>query len=152
MAYNVNTDLLRGDQLFVYLKTGENTTSPIAYTTSTSLDFSLDTIDTANKMSGAWTSNLAGQASWTISTDALITKSNKTATSIDQIFDAMVKREAVKIVFGQVGATGDFAIGTAWYEGDAYITSCNVTADNGSVASMSITFTGSGELAKKVSA
>lgn len=145
MAYDVNKDLIRGDKLFIYL--GESTT-PIAYSTSCSLEMSFETIDTANKMSGNWTSSLLGQGSWSISTDALIAKAQ--TESIDSIFTKMTAREAVKVKFAEAGT--DYALGNSWFEGEAYITSCNINAGNGEVASMSITLTGSGELKKTVKA
>ena len=137
--YNGNTDLIRGDKLFIYIGTS---TKPIAYSTSCSLEMSFETIDTANKMSGNWVSSLLGQGSWSISTDALIAKTQD--QSIDAVFDAMVGREAIKITMAEAGA--DYVKGTSWFEGEGFISSCNVNANNGEVASMSITITGSGEL------
>ena len=92
-TYNPNTDLIRGDKLFIYIGTS---TKPIAYSTSCSLEMSFETIDTANKMSGNWVSSLLGQGSWSISTDALIAKSQD--QSIDAVFTAMTAREAIKVV------------------------------------------------------
>lgn len=136
------SDLIKGEKLFIYLDTQ---TKPIAFATSCSLEMSFETIDTSNKQSGNWVSNLLGKGSWTINSESLVTK--KTGEqSVDAVFTAMTAREAVKVTFAEAGAS--FAKGTVWYEGNAYITSCNITAENDGVVSMSITFTGCGELAK----
>ena len=151
--YNGNSDLIRGDKLFIYIGkttgTGESATTtyvPVAYSTTCSLEMSFETIDTANKMSGDWVSSLLGQGSWNISTDALITK--KQDGSISDIFDAMVARKAIKIKMAEMteptaNADPTYVAGTSWFEGEGYITSCNVNAGNGEVASMSISITGS---------
>ena len=164
--YNGNSDLIRGDKLFIYIPKetkdaqGVITTKyvPIAYSTSCSLEMSFETIDTANKMSGNWTSSLLGQGSWSISTDALIAKEKD--GSINDLFAAMTARKAIKIKMSEgneyKAATGDspaveaYSEGANWFEGEGYVTSLNVNAGNGEVASMSISITGSGELTKSL--
>lgn len=151
---NYNSDnILKGDELFVYVKTGTGNTetdyAPVAYSTSCSLNISSDSIDTSNKMSGVWASALAGKLSWTISTEALMSYDS---TGYGYFFDKLVARTPFLIKFGQIKdiSTSDFDmdIKKTYYTGQAYCNSCNLTADNGGVCTMSIEFTGDGALTK----
>lgn len=141
-------NLLLGDELFVYAKVGEEW-KPVAFSTSCSLSLSSDTIDTSNKMSGVWTSALPGKLSWTISTESLMSYD---ATGYSYFFEKMTTREAFTLRFGQASSVEDanyeLATTKTYYEGEAYCSSCNLTADNGGVCTMSIEFTGNGELKK----
>lgn len=66
-------NLILGDELFLYVKAGTGDTySPIAYSTSCSLNLSQDAIDTSNKMAGVWASALPGKLQWTVSTESLM--------------------------------------------------------------------------------
>ena len=142
-TYNPNTDLILADYLFIYVDD-----LPLAFATSANL--SADSIDTSNKMSPVWVSNLPGKLSYTVTSDALITK--KTGTlSFDTLLDKAVTRESVSFVFGKAKQDGTFELDEGWYQGDAIITSLEVNSENNAVASFSVTLTGSGEL-KKVTA
>lgn len=138
------SDLIKGEKLFIYIA---DQTKPIAFATSCSLEMSFETIDTSNKQSGDWVSNLLGKGSWTVNSESLVTKKSG-EQSIDAVFTAMIAREPIKVSFAEAGAS--FAKGTVWYEGSAYITSCNITAENDGVVSMSVSFTGCGAIAKGV--
>ena len=151
---NYNSDnLIKGDELFVYVKTGTGSTdtdyTPIAYSTSCSLNITADSIDTSNKMAGVWASALAGKLSWTISTEALMSYDS---TGYGYFFDKLAARTPFLIKFGQTTnlSEGDFTMNTGktYYTGQAYCTSCNLTADNGGVCTMSIEFQGDGALTK----
>lgn len=144
-TYNPNTDLILADYLFIYVDD-----LPLAFATSANFSFSADSIDTSNKMSPVWVSNLPGKLSYTVTSDALITK--KTGTlSFDTLLDKAVTRESVSFVFGKAKQDGTFELDEGWYQGDAIITSLEVNSENNAVASFSVTLTGSGEL-KKVTA
>ena len=154
-TYNISEQRILGDELFVYINTGTGTTetwTPLAYSTTCSLNLTSDTIDASNKMAGVWTAALPGKLSWTISTEALMSTSE---TGYEYFYDKLVKREAFKIRFGQVTdlSAQDFTQDETktYYEGEAYCSSCNLNADNGAVCTMSVEFTGNGEL-KKVKA
>lgn len=151
-TYNISEQRILGDELFVYINTATGTGetwTPLAYSTTCSLNLTSDTIDASNKMAGVWTAALPGKLSWTISTEALMSTSE---TGYEYFYDKLVKREAFKIRFGQVTdlSTQEFDIDTTktYYEGEAYCSSCNLTADNGAVCTMSVEFTGNGELTK----
>jgi hypothetical protein len=145
-------NLLLGDELFVYTQIGE-LWEPVAFSSSCSLSLSSDSIDTSNKMSGVWTSALPGKLSWTISTESLMSYNE---TGYGYFFEKLTSREAFKLRFGQATSVeeADFAMNETkvYYEGEAFCTSCNLTADNGGVCTMSIEFTGNGELKKVATA
>lgn len=134
-------NLILGEKLFVNIAG-----KPIAYSTTCSIEMSAETIDTSNKESGQWVSSLPGKCSWSISTDALITKAVG-KESLDAVFTAFTARQAVEITFVQKDTAE-----TTLYSGKAFITACNVNANNGEVASMSVTLTGTGELKKGAAA
>lgn len=142
ITYNVNTDLILADSLFIFVDN-----MPLAFAQSANLSFSADSIDTSNKMSPIWVSNLQGKLSYTITSDALITK-KEGALSFDTLLDKATKREPVNFVFGKASEDGTFSLSEGWYEGTAIITALDVNSENNAVASMSVTLTGSGELKK----
>lgn len=162
-TYNVNTDLVNGDKIFLYIFepstaitsassfTSANT-SVIAFATSCSLQVDGETIDTSNKMSCRWNSALAGKNSYTVSADALYSKKSG-HYSFDSLLADMMAGEAVgwamaQPVAGVDCATNPFYIDNtkviAWGEG--LIQSLSLQAGNNEVASSSITINGSGEL------
>lgn len=148
-AYDVNTQLLLGEEMYLYV-TSANT--PVAFATSCSVQIDGETIDTSNKMSGRWNSNLAGKNSYTISTDALYTQAEGLYS-----FDALMK----KMISGGSDAKLEWTIGKAkdyanndyeldttkpHYKGIGFITSLSLNAGNNEVCSCSITITGSGAI------
>ncbi len=145
-----------GNELFVYTSdSSAGTASPFAYSTECTLSISANQIDTSNKQSGAWASALPGQLSWSISTSALYTSAN----NYQSLFEKMAARTPVYVSFGEVTSLGDAqnAMNTAllksagYYTGTAYITSLELNAGNGEVASFSCEFTGEGQLLHKTS-
>ena len=151
MANTYTSDnLILGDELFLYVKSGSGDTySPIAYSTSCSLNLSQDAIDTSNKMAGVWASALPGKLQWTVSTESLMSYDE---TGYAFFVDMMTQRKPFLIKFGQTTdiSAGDFELDESktYYTGQAYCTSCNLSADNGSVCTMSIELTGDGALTK----
>lgn len=143
MAYDVNTDLILGDKLFIFIDN-----QPVAFSTSCSLEIQSNTVSTTNKMGGKWDSSLSGKLNYTVSTDALYTAASG-STSFDTLMTKMIS-----------GTTVDFVLGTAvdttyvkdkgMYQGKAFVTSLSLKADNGAVASCSISLTGTGPLTKAV--
>ncbi len=147
MAYNVNTDLILGDDLFLYLTSGN---SVVAFATSCSIQIDGETIDTSNKMSGRWNSNLAGKNGYTISADALYTQKDG-HFSFDKLMELMVaSNQAVAWTVGNAVDRDTFALDTTkpYYSGEAFVTSLSLSAGNNEVASCSITLTGSGAIEK----
>lgn len=164
-TYNVNTDLVKGNDLFLYVFeqstaitaassfTSANT-NVLAFATSCSLQVDGETLDTSNKMSCRWNSNLAGKNSYTVSADALYT-AKEGAYSFDSLLADMVQGDAIGWAIAQPASDGDtvcenntFAIDNtnvvAW--GYGLITSLSLEAGTDEAASCSITITGSGEI------
>lgn len=157
MGYNVNTDLVRADKVFLYLFdatavteasafTSANT-QVIAFATSCSLQIDGQTIDTSNKMSGRWNSNLAGKNGYSVSCDALYTTASG-ATSFDALLAKMVAGNAVGWAMAQANDDVNFYINKdeVVAYGAGLITSLSLNAENNNVASSSISITGSGDI------
>lgn len=151
--YDITKERILGDELLVYIDVSTGGTGAtweaLAYSTTCSLNLTSDTIDASNKMAGVWSAALPGKLSWSISTEALMSTSK---TGYEYFYDKLVARTPFKIRFGQVKdlSKGDFSSDETktYYEGEAYCSSCNLTADNGAVCTMSVEFTGNGELKK----
>lgn len=164
---NFNDKFILGDEFFVYVNTGTEESAvwtPIAYTTTCTLNISGDTIDCGNHFSGYWQQALAGKLSWNISSENLYSLNNGTdesATGFEYFFDAMSAHKEFKVRFGfSAGAENaemlddsdeSFALDTtkSYYEGKAFISSLSLNADTNTVASMTAEFTGNGKLTKK---
>ena len=149
MAYVESTDLVRGEDMMLYVMVGA-TATPIAYATSNSLSYSLDTIDTSSKMSGDWKSAMPGQIGWTVSTDALI--SNTAGhVSFAKLEELMTARRPTQVKFGTVtDASAEFVLNASKpvRTGYAIITSLEMTSEKGGICTSSITLQGNGELDK----
>lgn len=165
MAYDVNKDLVNGNDVFLYLFTPSTSitaassftsanTNVLAFATSCSLQIDGETIDTSNKMSCRWNSNLAGKNSYTVSADALYT-AKEGAYSFDKLLELQVAGNAIGWAMAQPASDGDtvcenntFSIDNtqviAW--GYGLFTSLSLEAGNDEVASCSTTITGSGEI------
>jgi predicted secreted protein len=131
----------------------------LAAATSCSLNISMDTKESSSKDSGGvWQTMEAGIISWDMSSENLfcIEGSGKT---YDDLFDLMVARQPVDIVFAiksgygsetfEVPEEGWVADTQTFYrKGKALITSLNASAPNGDNATYSISFQGTGPLSK----
>ena len=149
MAYVESTDLVRGEDMMLYVMVASVAT-PIAYATSNSLSYSLDTIDTSSKMSGDWKSAMPGQIGWTVSTDALISNTSG-HVSFAKLEELMTARIPIQVKFGTVtDASAEFALNAnkPVRTGYAIITSLEMTSEKGGICTSSITLQGNGELVK----
>lgn len=144
MAYNVNTDLILGDDLYLYVTTDNK---PLAFATSCSVQIDGETIDTSNKMSGRWNSNLSGKNGYTISSDALFTQTEG-HYSFDALMEKMVEGGKLEWTIGKCSDRETFALDTTkpYYSGEGFVTSLSLNAGNNEVANCSITITGSGAI------
>ena len=151
-TWDENTQLVRGNEFSLYLTQGKTV---IAYATSCSLQVDSETIDTSSKFSCKWASNLGGNASYTISADALYCQNIGSGVSFDTLLKYMVAGEQVSWYMGEEQAyTGSTCAdnphtldtGSTYYNGKAVITSVSLEAGNNEIASCSITLTGAGEI------
>lgn len=144
---------LMGEELQLWVS-GET----LGCATSCSVDISSDDIDVSCKDTGKWGATKRGKMSWTISSDCLFAVADYT-----KLVDAMIAGTYVNVEFGTVenysGATAPDAEGHVvpeggWtnkgdlYYGVATISSINLTADNGALATYSVTLNGVGALTK----
>ena len=150
-TWDENTQLVRGNEFSLYLTKGKTV---IAYATSCSLQVDSETIDTSSKFSCKWASNLGGNASYTISADALYCQNIGSGVSFDTLLKYMVSGEQVSWYMGEEmdhdGPCADnphtLDTGSTYYNGRAVITSVSLEAGNNEIASCSITLTGAGEI------
>ena len=162
MAWNVNTDLIKGNDLNLYLvELGDSAMTSgmvssakvIAYSTSCSFEISSDSIDVTSKLSCRWNANVQGNASYTLSSDALYclqsSASANNAYTVDDLFEAMCDGENVGWVLAKDSSSecgtisGPDTTGICYF-GEAAITSLSITGGNNEIASSSIQLTGSG--------
>ena len=128
----------------------------LAYAKNHTLTITGNTIDISSKDHGYWGASEIGNLTWEVQTENLYTEDN-----YDKLFDAMVTKTPVDIVFAQAQnydenglavVGGDVESWTAsttfGRKGKAVITSLTVNANNGENATYSATFTGSGPLTK----
>jgi hypothetical protein len=146
VTYSEAKDLRKGEELMIFV--GDN---PIAYTTSHTLDTTVDTKDVSSKMSGDYDSSMPGKISWSISIEAL-TSTTTGHQSKDELMKALVQRKPIRImacdVTRGVDTTGakTFAKGTIHYQGDCIITKLNEKSTNGEYESFSCELKGTGPL------
>lgn len=146
-----NTQLVKGNEFMLYLTTGKTV---VAYATSCSLQVDSETIDTSSKFSCKWASNMGGNASYTISADALYCQNTEGGISFDTLLQYMVKGDQIEWYMGEEEAhsgsceTNPHTLDTdkTYYNGKAVVTSVSLEAGNNEIASCSITLTGAGEI------
>jgi TP901-1 family phage major tail protein len=164
MAWSVNTDLVKGNDMFLYIvlpdssgdiPTGATSAQTIAYSSSCSLQIDADTIDVTSKLSCRWNELVQGNASYTISADALYCLKSAAAANdtytVDDLFEAMVEGKNVGWYMAQdtsvtCGTVAGPDLTKPYYHGEAAITSLSITAGNNEICSSSITLTGSGKI------
>ena len=163
MAWAVNTDLIKGSDMWLYLVDLQgsgmtsgmvSTAKVVAYSQTCSLEINADTLDVTTKLSCRWNAVMPGNASYTISSDNLYClKSSADANSaftVDHLFDAMVDGDNIGWVLAQDSSDECSTVGgpdtsKPYYYGEASITSLSISASNGEIASSTLTLTGSGE-------
>ena len=163
MAWSVNNDLIKGNDLNLYLVdlgTGGTMTSSmissakvIAYAQSCSLEINADTLDVTSKLSCRWNATLPGNGSYTVSSDSLYCLQSAAAANgavtIDDLFEDMIDGYNVGWVIAQdssdeCGTVSGPDTSKPHYYGEAAITSLSITGGNNEIASSSISLTGSG--------
>lgn len=163
MAWSVNTDLIKGNDMNLYLVdlSGGTMTSGlvssgkvVAYAQSCSLEINADTLDVSSKLSCRWNATLPGNGSYTVSSDALYclqsSAAANSAVTIDDLFADMVNGDNVGWIMAQdssetCGTVGGPDTSKPYYYGEAAITSLSISAGNNEICTSSISLTGSGE-------
>lgn len=132
----------------------------LACATSCSVNISSDDIDVSCKDSAGFNSTIPGRITWTASSDNLFV-----LTDFNKLVDAMLNKTVLTLAFNGVGnfsdktapdSDGHVVPSGGWsqaydmYYGKVTVSSIDLSADNGSVATYSVQFNGHGALAKSV--
>jgi len=145
------TGLLNGTDLLLKVGTTDSNEVIVAYSTSCSLELSMDEIDQTNKDSGGWKSIIGGLRSWSVSCEALYQNeavSSKKAFHDfwEHIGNVTLGRTPVTIELTITGASN--ADANYFYSGSAYVTSLSVNGGTEDQSTYSISLTGTGALAE----
>lgn len=145
-TYSEAKDLRKGEELMIFV--GDN---PIAYTTSHTLDTTVETKPVSNKMSDGYESYMPGEISWSISIEAL-TSTTTGHQSKDALMKALVQRKPIRMMACEVTRGVDttgaktFTKGKVNYQGDCIITKLNEKSSHGEYESFSCELKGTGPL------
>jgi len=144
---------IMGEQIQLFLS-GQT----LACATSCSVNISSDEIDVSCKDSAGFNSTIPGRITWTASSDNIFV-----LTDFNKLVDAMLNKTVLTLVFSSVGNWGDktapdadghivpsggWSAANDMYTGQVTVSSIDLSADNGSVATYSVQFNGHGALAK----
>lgn len=164
MAWNVNNDLMRGNDVYLYITlpnsagtiaSAATNAKVVAYATSCNLQIDSDTLDVTSKLSCRWQASIAGNASYTVTADALYClRANAAANSaytVDDLFNAMVEGNNVGWFMGSdsstvCGQVRGLDTTKPYYFGEGTITSLSIEAGNNDICSSSISINGSGKV------
>ena len=141
---------VNGSDIMLFTYTNGAYTS-IAHGTSHSLSLSADTEDINTKDLGPFGSTEVNKITWEIQADNMYTNSD-----YQSLFDDMMKRKSITVVFGLKNEPSDAVIDSTYsywtpaasyiYSGKAIITSLDWQADAGSKSTFSATLQGQGEI------
>ena len=162
MAYlRQNSQLVKGDELWLFLGTAENQEVPTCFATQHSLSRSLSTTNVSSKDHGNTSFVIPGEGSWTCSTEALMsmTTTDSNAKAFVDIMDAYDTGSLVYVKFGKlqnytaagivdVDGASEWQLATPYWAGKGYITSLQASGGHGDSATFSIEITGIGPLTK----
>lgn len=145
-----NSDILKGSKLMVFLDN-----SAIGFATSHSLSLTTNTTEVSTKDHGDYPSVIAQSISWEVTAENLYSDAGE-----QTYMSVMLAKTPVDIVFApasnysntdekgiiDVSPAKAWTEGTAIATGKALITSFSINAPAGDNATMSVTFTGVGQL------
>lgn len=94
-------DIYRGE-LFVFAKPdGSESDEPLAFATTATLEITTEEVDISNKMMGGWAGSLPGKKSYTVSSEALITR-KEGALSYDTLLKAQIDGKVLDFFSGRL--------------------------------------------------
>lgn len=144
-----NSKIVYGGDLMLFVGTGA-TKTPLAFSTSASLETTRDTREISSKDSGDWKDYLVGKMGWTCSTDGLVAFTlTGTTSSIEDLYAYKVAGTLVNIAFGiKTGTTPSWTLDASnkYFSGTAYITSLSLSSGDNETSTYSISLQGTGEL------
>lgn len=143
------TKYIKGGDLMLFEKSGATYTA-FAFAKSHSLQIDADSLEVSSKDSGKWKEFLTTKLSWTINAEHLYTESD-----YDSMMQKLIAREPIEVLFAIATNANDeekpsegWKAGAGW-KGSAVITSISVNANDGEIASYSITLQGASALTKQ---
>ena len=139
--------IVKGDELMLFIDG-----SSVAFATAHTLTINGNAVDISSKDFGYWGASQIGNITWEITSENLYS-----TTSYFTLFESMVAKEPIDIVFGVADGYKEAGLGkedSAWtapstgnyLSGQAVITSLTANANTGENATYSITLTGQGAL------
>lgn len=147
--------IIKGKDLMLFDVSGNS----FSYATNHVLTISTETADVSSKDHGIWAASEVTKYSWEITSENLFTE-----TDYSDMFDKMISGTPIVVRFGIKSETdasknvadGDYTNWTSgdegYYTGKVLITSLSANASNGETATMSVTLTGVGKIAKATKA
>lgn len=160
MAVSFTRKIISGDDLMIFDAAGNS----IGYATSHSISLSTEVNSISHKDAGEWSAQEVGKISWEITSENMYSQHD-----YDALFTVMANKQAVKVWFGlksgyrgsagysssaavndEVNGDGNWSPDSTanLYYGMAFLTSLQVSAATGEKATFSVTFTGTGPIAK----
>lgn len=145
------TKYIKGGDLMLFEKGTGSTYTAFAFAKSHSLQIDADSLEVSSKDSGKWKEFLTTKLSWTINAEHLYVESD-----YDAMMQKLIAREPIEILFAIATNSNDedgkpesgWTAGAGW-KGSAVITSVSVNANDGEIASYSITLQGASPLTKQ---
>jgi predicted secreted protein len=149
-----NTGFIEGQDYVLSIMVS-TTWTPIAHSTSHTLEVNMETRDRSSKDTGRWKGKVAGLLGWSATSESLALYDSYSFFDLKALMDARTKVQ-VKLAGRAAGGAGDdtykaTAVGDDYYEGYGYITALSLNAANASDATCSCTIEGDGELESKTS-
>ena len=156
-----NSNIVKGDEFWMFLGR-EGSEEPIAFSTNHSLNWSLNTSNVSSKDHGNTSCVIPGEATWSVSTEALFSLLNTDTVGAAAFDDLMTMKDSsspVSVKFGKINnyvQTGivdidnayNWTLGTPYWKGEGFITSLQASGSHGDSATMSIEISGNGPLTK----
>lgn len=156
---------IKGGVLMAFVSTTSANTKSIAFATNHTLNIQAQLADTSNKDEGGglWGSQDVQLFNWTIDSENFYSYDGEGA-NYDDLFDMMIGKDKLTLKFAKRAAltgetddsaylvpTSGWSVDTTkpYYEGQAIISTLNLTAQNGDYSKYTVTFQGIGPLTKK---
>lgn len=151
--------LIKGNELMVFIGG-----KPIAFATAHTLNLTGETTDVSSKDHGEFGAQEINKITWEATSENFVCSYSSGVNGYDAMFDAMIAKTPVDLVFGKptnYSANGlvrggnsaseaptEWQTPTSYLVGKAVITSLNMNANVGEVATFSSTFTGNGPISR----
>lgn len=147
-----NTGFIQGQDYVLSIMVS-TTWTPIAHSTSHTLEVNMETRDRSSKDTGKWKGKVAGLLGWSATSESLALYDGYSFADLKALMDGRTKVQ-VKLSGRAASVGGDDlylpqATGDDYYEGYGYITSLSLNAGNAADATCSCTIEGDGELDSK---